>query len=147
MTRQNPIDHKRERFEASLAELAALRKTGLIRSPLMRGLWYRGLLRVGNGRHADKAHAMMANILQGPLAAAAFLPPRSPQLPRVDPRTAILLGYEVGGTRPPRPILIDRNTLVLHTLLLGESGMGKSYLMMSIIEQINRQNRCLAESI
>ena len=145
MTKPRPTNRKHDRCEISLANLAAMHKTGLIRSPFLRGLWYRGLIRTSDGRHADKAQAMLSNILAGPMAAAAFMPPKPPRLPVVAADTAILLGYEV-GSHPARPVQIDRDTLVLHTLLLGESGMGKSYLMMSIIAQINRQNHRIVEN-
>ena len=126
-----------------MVNMKLAKMAGATNDPYQRFLTSMGLSRFDGGKTAAKFINLQRRFLLGKAMSNLLAGPRPPRLPRVNAKTAILLGYEV---KTQRPVLIDRNTLIYHTLVLGESGMGKSYLTMSIIAQINRQNHQGEES-
>ena len=121
------------RFEGAIRNLQLMREAGAIHSPAAKRLWQLGLSPLNHGKHAEKYQAMLSNILIGPALMKQFAPARQPEQPSVPNRYAIVLGYE---RSTGRPLIIHRDLLTHHMLVVGATGSGKTHYVNWIASQI-----------
>ena len=120
-------------FERALAALEMAVKSGRIADPVIQDLLQRGLSPLGNGAHAAKAQAFLANLLTGPAILAGLRKPAESPEPEYDPQEMIFVGFRRALRRMTG---ILRRFFTSHFLIQGPTNSGKTNLIWNIIRQL-----------
>ena len=115
-----------------MAARQLMHASGVAGDPYYKFMWSAGLSPLNSGKLAAQAQGQLQHMLVGRALVNQFRPTPA-RLPIVPVRKAIILGREIATGRP---VMIHRNTLTRHMLVVGASGSGKTTLLAWIVHQL-----------
>lgn len=121
---------KLARFERALANLDLLERSGRRNDPLLQDYFRRSLT---EGKHGEKAAAILQRMLIGPSVLAGFATPPEPPEPELDPKQTVFIGFRRMLRRMTGMI---RQLLTNHLLIQGATGSGKTNVIWFILDQL-----------
>jgi len=133
---QDPTD-KRITDARELIEIwEMIKKSGNASNPYFLHKWNWALSGLGGGKYREKFKSQLVNSLTKSLLYQEIRARNLPAWPEVETSNAIILGFELGTNRP---VVVSREILCRHALIVGSSGSGKTNLLLSLIQQLSDQ--------